>query len=84
MKIAWLKQQQCVPRSFRSYLWVPIVVDVCSVGELVLRLQGLGMGRMLRPRKHVLRVTQELLNWAVVGEGFDAFWLVGTSCKRIY
>lgn len=49
VKIAWLKQRPCVPRSFRSYLWVPTVVDVRSVGELVLRRQGLGMGRTLRP-----------------------------------
>lgn len=47
--IAWLRQRQCVPESFRSYLWVASVGDVCSVGKPALRFQGLGMRGELRP-----------------------------------
>lgn len=49
VKIAWLKLRQGMPKSFRSCLWVPAVVDVCSVGELALKFQGLGMRGKLRP-----------------------------------
>lgn len=52
-----------MPKSFRSYLWVLAAVDVCSVGELVLRFQGSGTREKLRPWKRALRSFRTVLLW---------------------